>query len=72
MSSQPKGLYTKFTVYRNDGRDLPGNDRQGAEYFVLDLTYDPFARLAIQTYANACEARYPELAQQLREKIVLG
>ena len=63
-----KGLYQKFIVQRVDGRDQPGGDREGAEYFTLDLTHDPFARLALMAYADACENELPLLADEIRAK----
>ena len=64
-----RGLYGKFTVGREDGRDLPGRDRERADYFVLDLTFDPFAIPALRAYADACEGEYPALAADLRKKL---
>ncbi len=61
-----RGLYDKFYVARRDGRDHPGGDREGAVYFTLDLTHDPYARIALKAYVEATEARYPELAADLR------
>lgn len=63
-----QGLYRKFVVTRTDGKDLPGNDHEGAEYFVLDMVYDPFAKDALLAYADACEQKYPELAKDLRDR----
>lgn len=69
-STQPAGLYRKFTVQRTDGRDAPGGDREGAEYFVLDLTNDPFAKAAIAAYIEACasDGGYDELVADLSER----
>jgi len=64
-----RGLYGKFTVGREDGRDLHGGDRERADYFVLDLTFDPFAIPALRAYADACEGEYPALAADLRKKL---
>ena len=60
------GLYRKFNVSRVDGRDAPGGDRHGAEYVVLDMTYDPNARAALTAYAAACAVEYPKLAADFR------
>ncbi len=65
MSTQPKGIYSKYNVSRRDRRDQPGGDREHAHYFVLDLVYDPFAREALKYYAFKCAAEYPELAADL-------
>lgn len=69
MSSQPKGLYGKYTVLRNDGRDKPGGDRADADYFVLDLTHDKYAIAALSAYIDALRAdgAYPELVDDLLE-----
>lgn len=68
MSNQPQGIYRKFNVSRTDGRDQPGGDRAGAEYFVLDLTYDPFAIAALRLYAAAVRSEYPDLSNDLQQK----
>lgn len=57
------GLIKKFYVSRCDGRDLPGGDRFGTRYFVLDPSHDPAARDAIIAYAAVCDN--PELADDL-------
>ena len=44
------GLYNKYEVHRVDGKDLPGGPKEGAEYFVLDLTHDPAAEFAVLAY----------------------
>lgn len=66
--SENAGLYKKFNVSRVDGRDAPGGDREGAEYFTLDLTHDAFARHALMAYADACEQELPVLAAEIRAK----
>jgi hypothetical protein len=68
-SAQPKGLYNKFHVTRNDGRDKPGGDRYQSDYFVLDLTHDHHAVIALAAYAEAVGTEYPELADDLWCKI---
>lgn len=60
------GFYAKYFVARNDGRDQPGGDRAGAQYLVLDLTYDEHARMAAWEYASGVESEYPQLAEDLR------
>ena len=62
------GYYEKFEVRRKDGRDAPGGDRAGAEYFTLDLTHDPFARPALQAYADAAAEELPDLVADLRAR----
>jgi hypothetical protein len=62
-------LYGKYVVQRTDGRDAPGGDRAGAQYFVLDLTHDPLARQVVLAYAAACEEESPLLARDLRNQV---
>lgn len=69
MNAREQGLYSKYIINRVDGRDAPGGDRHGAEYFVLDTTFDPFALPALVAYANACRNEYPLLAADLDTKI---
>ncbi|KRS15669.1 hypothetical protein [Roseovarius indicus] len=66
MPDQSRGLYNKFHVERTDGKSAPGEEHDGCEYFVLDITHDKFARAALSAYADACEADYPLLARDIR------
>jgi hypothetical protein len=60
------GLYQKYQVKRlND----PNRKHDNCQYFVLDLTHDPYAIPALAAYAEACEAQYANLAKDLREII---
>lgn len=61
-----QGLYDKFVVRRTDGTDGPGGKHADCEYFVLDLTHDPFARAALVSYAEACRKEFPSLYRDLR------
>jgi len=72
MGDKNRGLYGKFEVRRTDGSSEPGGKHHGCEYFVLDITHDPFAVAALAAYANACEADYPLLAADLRAKLEGG
>ncbi len=73
MGDKSKGLIGKFTVTRNDGKDAPGEKHDGCAYFVLDLTHDPFAIPAIETYAyHAEKGGYHELARHLRTIAAAG
>lgn len=65
MSDRNKGLYNKFKVERTDGKSAPGEKHHGCEYFVLDLTHDPYALAAIRAYAEECRKEYPFLADDL-------
>lgn len=68
INQKTRGLYLKYTVRRTDGRDLPGCTHEGCEYFVLDLTHDPHAPTALRAYAESCEADFPRLSAELRDK----
>ena len=72
MGDRTRGLYGKFRVSRTDGSDAPGGKHDGCDYFVLDLTHDPFAIPALAAYANACRAAYPLLTADLDAKMVRG
>ena len=63
------GLYSKYRVERSDGTSRHGQKHAMCEYFVLDLTHDPFAKKALQAYAKACEDEYPILAGDLHQII---
>jgi len=65
---EPAGLYRKFTVERTNGSSGPGGKHEHCDYFVLDWMHDKFAVPAALAYAKACEAEYPELARDLRER----
>lgn len=67
--SENTGLYRKFNVTRVDGRDMPGGDREGARYFVLDLTNDKHAFAALLAYIESAKDDLPELANDLRRII---
>jgi hypothetical protein len=70
MSDKTKGLYNKFcTIERTDGGSAPGKKHHNCEYFVLDLTHDEFAPIALAAYAAACRKKYPLLAEDLLEKV---
>jgi DNA-binding transcriptional MerR regulator len=67
-----RGLYGKFKVERTDGKSAPGEKHHGCDYFVLDLTHDPYAKAALRTYARECGDEYPALANDLMRKTRLG
>lgn len=62
---EPKGLFGKYVIEKADGSPV---DRK-ALYFTLRLDTDPFARLAVRRYAEACREERPELARDL-EKVL--
>lgn len=59
------GLEARFIVRRMDCRDLPGGDREGTRYFVLDPANDIAARYALEEYAHQTDNA--ELADDLLE-----
>lgn len=59
------GLYEKYQVKRQDGRDDVGDKHYACSYFVLDLKCDPHAKAAIRAYADSCLQEKPELANDL-------
>lgn len=69
MPTQDGPIYEKFRVERTDGRSAPGEKHDGCQYFVLDVTHDPFALHALRAYADACYADYPKLSSGVREMI---
>lgn len=69
MSDKTRGLYNKFIIERTDGKSEKGEKHDGCDYFVLDLTHDPFARDALRTYADECRYEYPHLAADLYNKL---
>ena len=58
-----RGLHDKYIVKRIDGK-------KRGPYFVLDIYHDPNAEEALYAYADACEAKYPQLAWELRVSAV--
>ena len=62
-------IYHKFTVTRVDGQHYHGGKHFKCDYFVLDITHDPFALPALTAYAEECRSRYPQLADSLKERI---
>lgn len=64
-----EGRFAKYLVRRIDGTDAPGYVHEDSDYFVLDLTNDPFALDAAQTYVEACGSEYPFLAAALQSTI---
>jgi hypothetical protein len=65
MDKRTIGLYEKFRVERTDGTSAPGEKHDGCQYFVLDVTHDPFAIPALKAYIAACRPAYPALATDL-------
>lgn len=60
-----KGMYRKFDVVRVDGSSEPNGKHHGCEYFVIDVTHDPYAMAACLAYAEACRHDRPKMAADL-------
>jgi hypothetical protein len=67
MDKRRKGIYKKFFVERTDGSSGNGGKHEHCQYFVLDVTHDPFAIPALKAYADACAEEYPVLSVELKE-----
>ncbi len=72
MGDKTKGLFGKFRVERTDGSSSPGGKHAACEYFVLDISHDRYAIPALLAYADACEAEYPLLAADIRDRWIRG
>ena len=62
-------LHHKFDVNRTDGRSAVGEKHHGCDYFVLDLTHDPYAAAAVAAYAVGCASTHPTLAADLNARL---
>ena len=69
MSDKLKGLYKKFIVIRTDGQSVTGQKHDNCEYFVLDITHDPHAILALSAYAVDCRDDHPQLAEDIMKVV---
>ncbi len=67
MADMNRGLYDKFRIERTDGTSASGEKHDGCEYFVLDITHDPFALPALKAYEDACRGKFPRLAEDLKQ-----
>lgn len=57
-----KGLYAKYIVKHVDDSEGKHDD---CSFFVLDLTHDPYARMAARSYAIVCKETNPTLSKEL-------
>lgn len=71
MNDKTLGLYGKFEVKRLDGSSRFGGKHHECDYFVLDITHDPYAVVALRAYAESCETSHPLLARDLRAKLAV-
>ena len=60
-----RGIYKKYHVKKLKD---PKGKHIYCDYFVLDWQHDPYTVPAALAYADACEAEFPQLAKELREK----
>lgn len=67
-AANEQGLFRKFDIRRTDGSDQPGGKHEGCDYFVLDVTHDPYAIPALGAYAKACATTHPELALSMMKR----
>jgi hypothetical protein len=67
-----KGLFRKFEVRRTDGTDQPGGVHYGDTYFVLNLTHDFAAPIALKSYVDAVRHDRPQLARELAAVLANG
>jgi len=59
-----KGLYQKYIIQKADGTPIDPS----ADYFVLRLDTDKYARGAIRNYANRIYGDNPILSKELRDR----
>lgn len=65
MGDRTRGLYEKFHVERVDGKQEKHAD---CDYFVLDVTHDPHAVVALEAYVESARRDgYNLLANDLDE-----
>lgn len=63
-------LLNKFKVTRRDGQHRKGKKHSQCQYFVLDLTHDPYAISALKEYIAHCAKTHPELARDIFERFI--
>jgi len=68
-NNRNRGLYGKYQVRRTDGSSDAGGKHEHCDCFVLDLTHDPLALIALEAYATACSYDYPILFDDLNDKL---
>ena len=60
---RPKGLYKKYIIAKSSGEPVD----PAAEYFVLRIDTDVWARQALRCYAHFISESNPILARELHE-----
>jgi hypothetical protein len=69
MNDKKLGLYGKYRVERLDGSSAIGGKHEGCNYYVLDIEHDKYALPSLKAYADACQAEYPLLAEDILKLI---
>lgn len=59
------GAYQKYDIRRLDRKDAPGEKHEKCKLFVLDISHDKYALIALKAYAEACKLEYPALSADL-------
>ncbi len=72
MNKRRVGLFGKYRVSRTDGSSQKGKKHHGCNHFVLDITHDKFASVAVAAYAAACRHEYPALSEDLLHWVKTG
>lgn len=71
MGDRSKGLFGKYNIERTDGEDYgEGAKHPNCDLFVLDVTHDPAARVALETYIEEIKDEYPVLAVDLTKLLL--
>ncbi len=60
------GFEDRFRVTRTDGKPV----RPEARYLVLDYANDPYAKMAVATYAGCIHSDNPKLADDLFDALL--
>lgn len=71
LPDDERGLYPKYRVFKRASEDM---DHSIHDIEVIDPGFflkfkDPFAKEALLAYANACDEKYPKLADDIRQKL---
>lgn len=71
-TNQEQWLYGKVIIRRADVSHEQIEKHYKCDYFVLDVTHDPYAFPALSAYSDACEKTHPNLASDLRKRYGLS
>jgi len=66
IDDKDRGLYHKYKVERI--KPDPKGKHKDCDYYVLDMTHDTYAKVAIAAYVLECGIEFPELAKDLTER----